>query len=74
MQVKMRKPNAGVSGKEELTESNYKAYCANGQQFFEKLTHEGVVFGSNLSKGCETFSTVRLSVQAAALDSSLTLK
>jgi hypothetical protein len=72
----MRKPNAGVAGKEELTESNYKAYCANGQQFFEKLTHEGVVFGSNLSKGCETFSkiAVAVSVLAVALDSSLTLK
>jgi hypothetical protein len=70
----MRKPNAGVASKDKLNESNHKAYCANYQQFFEKLTHEGVVFGSNLSKGCETFSTVRLSVQAAALDSSLTLK
>jgi hypothetical protein len=52
----MREPNAGVSSKDKLNESNSEAYCANCQQFFEKLNHEGVVFGSNLAKG-ETFSS-----------------
>ncbi len=58
MQVKMRKPNAGVASKDKLNESYDKAYGANGQQVFEKLTHEGVAFGSNLAKGCETFSKI----------------
>jgi len=58
MQVKMRKPNAGVASKDKLNESYDKAYGANGQQFFEKLTHKGVAFGRNLAKGCETFSKI----------------
>ena len=63
----MRKPNAGLASKDKLNESNRKAYCANYQQFFEKLTHEGVAFGSNLAKGCETFSKIAVAVSVLAV-------